>query len=447
MKQKIKFVDLFSGIGAFHSAIKKVFKNSECIATVEIDQHAKETYFKNYIENKKLETLILNNLNDQDVINQLTSKNIFYNLLCAGFPCQPFSKAGTQTGPLHKEGKLFDKVLQVIKVYNENHENPLEIVLLENVAFLANHNNKITWIKMKSELKQLGYFFPDDQNNLDIIISPTNLKIPQNRKRLFLLAFHKKFLLKNNIEKNQIIFNAKKINNITLEKKSNLNALDYLSKVNLSKEEIDSNILEKEKIKILEVWEEFVKVTSLKNKTLGFPIWLDFFEMEDKVKYKENFQKWKLEFYLKNQEFYLKNKNHIDKWWSEYKEFLIIKKTYRKFEWNSSNKLSKIDEGIIQFRHSGIRVKKPDFFPALVKMSSKPIIWDKNYSNYRYIDIKEALHLQSFDYKKFIFPKAFSNEEPFKRVGNSINIKVIEKILLENKNIIEKIMSVDNYGY
>lgn len=441
-KNQIKFLDLFSGIGAFHTAIKNVFYKSKCIAAVDIDDHAKQTYKKNYL--KKSEIIFLEDLNDSDVIDRLTSKEISYNFLCAGFPCQPFSKAGSQKGIEHKEGKLFEKVLNVIEIYNKNHcSSKIDVILLENVAYLANHNNKTTWMTMKNKLEQLGYVF---LKNKEIIISPIDLNIPQNRKRLFLIAFYKDSLKKNNISESEIE-NVKQ-NLIDLKNPSiiKLNAIEYLSKVILNQKELKKNILEDEKQQILNIWDEFIQTTNLQYKTLGFPIWLDFFEMDKKIPEveKNKFYKWKKEFYLKNQYFYLKNKTNIDRWWNKNKEKLLLKKTYCKFEWNSSGKIEKISDGIVQFRHSGIRVKKPDFFPALVKTSSKPIIWDKKCLKYRYIDVKEALHLQSFDYNNFVFPDGFSNDEPFKRIGNSINVKVLEKILESHKNLIQKLVGLNN---
>ncbi|MGL5268503.1 MAG: DNA cytosine methyltransferase, partial [Spiroplasma sp.] len=141
---------------------------------------------------------------------------------------------------------------------------------------------------------------------------------------------------------------------------------------------------------------------------------------------------WKNNFFEKNRKFYLKNQKLIDQWFFKYKDFLNIKKTYRKFEWNAGNKISSIKEGIIQFRHSGLRVKKPNFFPTLVKMVHTPIIWDKKEEKYRYISIEEALALQNFPISgkdAFIFPNDSSESEAFKRIGNSINVEVISKIL------------------
>ncbi|WP_338963005.1 DNA (cytosine-5-)-methyltransferase [Spiroplasma endosymbiont of Lasioglossum villosulum] len=134
--------------------------------------------------------MFLNDIESEQVIEKLTNKDISYNFLCAGFPCQPFSKAGSQTGLKHKEGKLFKKIIEIIKKYNQNHyNNEIKIVLLENVAYLAKHNNSDTWTTMKKSLKDLGYIFFDEKDK-ELILNPLNIGIPQNRQRLFLMAFH-----------------------------------------------------------------------------------------------------------------------------------------------------------------------------------------------------------------------------------------------------------------
>ena len=65
----------------------------------------------------------MKNINDPIVIEKLTSKEVDYNVLCAGFPCTPFSKAGTMKGLKHKDGKLFNRVIEIIEKYNNNHKD------------------------------------------------------------------------------------------------------------------------------------------------------------------------------------------------------------------------------------------------------------------------------------------------------------------------------------
>ncbi len=442
MKKNIKFIDLFSGIGAFHISIKDIFKDSQCIAAVDNNKHAEITYKYNFFKNLENQPFFLNNIESEEVIEKLTNKNIKYNFLCAGFPCQPFSKTGSQTGIKHKEGKLFVKIIEIIKKYNENHlNNEIKIIFLENVAYLAKHNNSDTWTTMKKSLKDLGYSFFDEKDK-DIILNPLNIGIPQNRQRLFLIAFHDSY--KTSSENFKKLLNDSSLDLVKLKHTKSFegNALEYIDKVNLDLNERHLNKISDLDQKILDIWQEFCNLTKIKFKTLGFPIWLDFFEIETKIPNSEinSFSKWKYEFYVKNKKFYFDHKENIDLWWYKNKNIIKAKKIYQKFEWNIGGSGLDIKECIVQFRHSGIRIKKPNFFPALVKTNCKPIIWDKKINDYRFISIKEALLLQSFDYNTFLFPEKFSENEPFQRIGNSINVEVIKKIINKYKPLIEKII-------
>jgi len=82
-KSKFKFIDLFSGIGGFHQAMEQL--GGECVLASEIDSYAIETYFENY----KIDSAInIRDIKNKDIPN--------HDVLCAGFPCQTFSKAGKQ---------------------------------------------------------------------------------------------------------------------------------------------------------------------------------------------------------------------------------------------------------------------------------------------------------------------------------------------------------------
>ena len=153
-------------------------------------------------------------------------------------------------------------------------------------------------------------------------------------------------------------------------------------------------------------------------KIIGFPIWSDvFFEDVDTT----DFPEWKKEFVRKNKELYEENKEFIDKWYIANKRLKGIKKTHRKFEWQVNGSIDTIYDGVIQFRPSGVRVKLPTEFPALVAMVHVPIIGKQK----RYLTPREAARLQSF-------PEDFKIDAnihlAYKQFGNAVNVKVIRTV-------------------
>ena len=80
MENKFKFIDLFAGIGAFHIAMESL--GGKCVFASEIDKYAIETYAENF------------NINSNNDIIKTKAEDIpKHDVLCAGFPCQPFSNA------------------------------------------------------------------------------------------------------------------------------------------------------------------------------------------------------------------------------------------------------------------------------------------------------------------------------------------------------------------
>ena len=161
---KIKFIDLFAGLGGFHLALKQL--GHHCVFASEINPTLKELYFDNF------------GIKPQGDLRQVNIKQIpKHNILCAGFPCQPFSKAGPQDGLQNpKLGKLYREILKVIE-----HHNP-KYFILENVPNLEKHNNGQTWKYMKKLLTEKGY------NVLMGKLSPHQFGIPQIRERLYIVG-------------------------------------------------------------------------------------------------------------------------------------------------------------------------------------------------------------------------------------------------------------------
>ena len=118
---------------------------------------------------------------------------------------------------------------------------------------------------------------------------------------------------------------------------------------------------------------------------------------------------------------YSRNRKFIDKWLKKYDHLEWCIKTHRKLEWQAGDQYKSLFDCLIQFRPSGVRVKKPDKFSTLVAMNHQQIVGKLK----RKISIEESKLLQSFP-AEYQLPS--SNSVAMKQLGNSVNVKVIETL-------------------
>ena len=149
-----KFIDLFAGIGGFHLALHEL--GGECVFASEIDQYARKTYIHNF--QKISPQLFAKGYFNEDIRNIVPDEIPDFDILCAGFPCQPFSQAGYKRGfdDFHnsERGNLFFNIADIIEV-----KKP-KAYFLENVRGLINHDHGRTFKSVRNILEQdLGYSF------------------------------------------------------------------------------------------------------------------------------------------------------------------------------------------------------------------------------------------------------------------------------------------------
>ena len=385
--KRFKFIDLFSGIGGFHQALQQM--GGECVFASDIDKFAIETYKENYGINA--------DINIRDVLPENIPE---HDVLCAGFPCQAFSKAGFQKGFKDEtKGTLFFEIEKILKYHKTKY------IILENVRNLVSHDHGNTWKVIYNHLKKIGYRL----TKTPLILSPHQFGIPQLRERVVILGIYDP----DNKNKDLTI----KFDN--LKEKDDNTIYDIIEN---NRVESKYYITEREKY-VLSAWDNFYK--GIHENIIGYPIWFDYF----KRKPTDDMPSWKKDFILKNNNLYENNKKFIDSWAKQYNNLKDFTPTQRKFEWQCGVEYKTLWDGIIQFRPSGIRVKKPTCFPALVALVQIPIIGKYK----RRLTVREAARLQSF-------PDSFipndNDQQAYKQFGNAVNVDVI-------KNAFEKLINYE----
>ena len=161
---KFKFIDLFSGIGGFHQASK--INGGECVFASEIDAQASLAYEENY------------RIKPYGDITKIDAEDVpDHDLLCAGFPCQPFSIIGNKNGFDDIRGTLFFEIAKILK------KKKPPMIVLENVKQLATHDKTRTLKKIIETLENLGY------KTEWKILNALNYGLPQKRERILIVGF------------------------------------------------------------------------------------------------------------------------------------------------------------------------------------------------------------------------------------------------------------------
>lgn len=439
-KQQYTFIDLFAGLGGFHLALQQL--GCKCVFASEIKDDLRKLYDLNFPETPIYGDIT--KINPEDIPP--------HDIVCAGFPCQPFSQAGKREGfnDTKQRGILFDYICAIVA------EHRPKYLLLENVQNLKNHDNGNTWKVIQEKLAALNYDVKAD------ILSPHQFGLPQHRKRIFIVAIAN--------EKGSLDHFRFPVAQKGASRFCDINKVIDASDTNITKLKPETRLQ-------LEVWQEFIDQTIAHGDTIpSFPIWAmefgatyDFKNKAPVFQSLENLQgklgklgqpingltkeaciaqlpnyaqtttslifpNWKIRYIEQNRKFYERNKSWLDPWIEKIRNF---ENSHLKMEWNCGiTATPTLEDKIIQFRASGIRVKLPNFAPALnlvgtqipifpwVKLPAE-ILSEGEPNKGRYMTIREAAAIQGMQDLNF---SSLSSTRTLEALGNAINVTLVRRI-------------------
>lgn len=409
----IRFADLFAGLGGFHVGLSKL--GMQCIFASELDEELRGLYQKNF------------GLLPEGDIRRVDEKSIpSHNVLCAGFPCQPFSVAGKKKGAAcPSSGKLIDDVLRIAAHHLPNY------ILLENVPNILTIQNGEFWEYIKKSLTKLGY-------EIDYrVYSPHEFGIPQKRKRVFVVA--------------------SRVGLSHFSWPTTTGRISRSIKDLIDSDNDDIREIEPAKLRVLEKWQQLLNRISKANSfsivasefgatypldglnklslnkvrklhgAFGQPLsecktWDDVYaNLPHYARGKtDKIPEWLVESLSYSRELYAKHQEFIDVWKVD---FPRVHNSWQKLEWRGLRNTINIWDHIIQFRASGIRIIKPNCAPSLVAMTptQTPILGSER----RYMGVREAASLQSLGSLNQ-FPD--KNGRAFKALGNAVNAFIVGEI-------------------
>lgn len=426
-----RFIDLFAGLGGFHVALREL--GGEAVFAAEWEPTLNSLYKDNF------------GIAAWGDVGQLTGPEVIaeaipdHDVLTAGFPCQPFSKAGEQLGFEHTlQGQLFFRVFEILK------EKRPRRFILENVPNILKHRGGMTKDTMVRMLEEdLGYSVAIHR------FSPHQFGIPQIRERAYFVG--------------------------------SLDGLDDFDWPTEHKDATDiRSVVQRGAVSVrpipdqtqraINMWGDFLKQSG-SVKLPSFPIWaMEFgatYPYEDATPsalWKERkasglagfqgsfgselkglsieqqferipshsrraddfeFPGWKRSFIRQNREFFDANQKWILPWMNKWQPW-TFPSSFQKFEWNAQGEERSIDNFVLQVRASGIRVKRTTTAPSLIAMTHTqvPILGAEIAGVRRYMTPQECAELQSLG--GIELPE--SDLHAYKALGNAVNAHVVRAI-------------------
>jgi DNA (cytosine-5)-methyltransferase 1 len=461
----MKFIDLFAGLGGFHKALEPF---GECVFASELDPVLRDVYQTNFPRMRG------RTFGD---IRECVAKDLVppHDLLCAGFPCQPFSKSGAQKGLKDKtRGTLFHSIVEILSRHRPQY------LILENVGNFPRHDGGRTWKIVRETLESLGYdvrgteyrnppvgtdwrhagdpLFAGnpkrttrvDFNNLgEGLVSPHHLGYPHHRERFFVVG----------------ALNGLPDRVFPLLRDDHVMSLEDVLDKRISKTDEEETRLSDLKYDVIAHWGKFMRQVPKSVEMPGFAIWGD--ELDATYPYYERSPSnpktsakdirshverrypeagfirnkrdllphlpsyvqsneeylpfWKVRLIQKNREWLASVRPHLSESWV--RKLHSLPPTHRKLEHNFKGGSRDIWSYVLQFRPSGLRLKDTRRSPALIAMTESQV---PIYGPYRrYLTRVEGLRLQGLP-DSFHLPKTRS--AAFRALGNGVHAGVVSAI-------------------
>lgn len=446
----MKFIDLFAGLGGFHLALSRL--GHECVFASEIKPKLQKLYARNFPQ-----TPVFGD------ITQIRTEDIPpHDILCGGFPCQPFSFSGKKQGFDDElgRGNLFDEICRILR-----HHRP-RYLFLENVSALPGHDGGRTWAIIREKLDALGY---DVRSH---IYSPHEFGIPQHRPRFYIVG-----ALRNE----QGVSGMHRFHFMRLDK-------SVVSDVRTIVDPSDNDDLQPVRRglhPVFDAWQEFVWNVTKRDGfmpshcifTMEFGADYDFEDVPPafqplerlrgrrgsygrplsgdtreelveglpfymrRTKYEDSLPEFKKVLIRQNRELYARHKDWIDRWLPK---IMPYPRTQRMLEWSTDQDWD-FRHHVIQLRPSGIRLRSLNYVPAItlcttatpilpfagyppqgaVDKKKGKVFTPEDFRWGRYISHSEAARIQSMQELDY---GTLSRVQKFKALGNAVNVDVVEII-------------------
>lgn len=445
----MRFVDLFAGLGGFHLALSRL--GHECVFASEIKPKLQKLYRQNFP-----------GVHIEGDITKVDVRSIpQHDILCGGFPCQPFSFSGKKQGFEDEQGRgnLFDEICRVLSYHHPKY------IFLENVSALPGHDGGRTWSIIKQKLKHLGYDIDGR------VFSPHEFGVPQHRPRFYIVGMLRDENGRSGMRKFHFPQPDEKL---VCDVRTLVDPLDNdglqpvrraLHPVFDAWQEFVYNVTERDGympshcIFTMEFGADYefedtppafqtverlrgrrgeygkvLQGDTIEELVKGLPFYMQ------KMKYEDTYPEFKKVLIRQNRALYERHKDWIDPWMKKIMEY---PRTQRMLEW-STNQDWNFKNHVIQLRPSGIRVRSLNYVPTITLCTtSTPILpWvgypsngavDKKNRPYvpddfrwgRYISHSEAAKLQSMQELEYT---GLSRLQKFQALGNAVNVDVVELI-------------------